>query len=140
MDPVGESTVRPGSAELIACVEAYFASADQCDVAGTLATMAPQCVVEYLTEGLLYEGRDTGVRTYFEQRAKKVVKSWHGAFFHVVDAAAGRVATRFSVRRTDQGGVERTANNIDLFEFEDRRIKRISVWKSAGKTPASIGR
>jgi ketosteroid isomerase-like protein len=126
---------RPDAGELIACVEAYFASADRCDVAATLAAMAPDCVMEYLTEGLRYEGRDAGIKAYFEARARNVVKSWHGNFRHVADAAAGRVATRFAVRRTDKGGVERTGDNIDLFEFEGRRIKRITVWKSAPKAP-----
>jgi len=123
----------PSAGELITYVEAYFASADSCDVAGTLQTMAPDCVMEYLTEGLRYEGRDEGVKTYFEQRAKQVVKSWHGDFLHVADAASGRVATRFAVRRTDKGGAERTADNIDLFEFEGRKIRRSTVWKSTGK-------
>lgn len=122
--------------DLIERVEAYFAYADRCDVAGTLSTMAPDCVLEYLTEGLRYTGRDAGIKTYFEQRAKKVVKSWHGDFSHTADAQAGRVATRFAVRRTDQGLAERTGDNINLFQFEGGLIKRISVWKSAGIAPA----
>lgn len=120
----------PTATELIAQVEAYFAAADNCDVRGTLATMAPDCVLEYLTEGLRFEGRDTGVKAYFVERAAKVVRSWHGDFTHTADAQNGRVATRFVVRRTDRGDAERSADNIDLFQFEGRLIKRISVWKS----------
>lgn len=122
--------------ELIERVEAYFAYADACDVAGTLSTMARDCVLEYLTEGVRYTGRDEDIKKYFEQRAKKVVKSWHGNFSHAADAQTGRVATRFDVRRTDQGLAERTGDNINLFQFEGRLIKRISVWKSAGIAPA----
>lgn len=135
---VGQETTL-SARELIDRVEAYFASADKCDVSATLETMAPDCVVEYLTEGVRYEGRDEGVKAYFEQRAKNVAKSWHGNLSHVADPVSGRVATRFDVRRTDKDGVERTGDNIDLFQFEGRQIKRISVWKSAGKTVALTG-
>jgi ketosteroid isomerase-like protein len=121
----------PSAQELIAQVEAYFAAADQCDVRGTLATMAPDCVLEYLTEGLRFEGRDTAVKGYFVERAAKVVRSWHGDFTHTADAASGRVATRFAVRRTDRGLAERASDNINLFQFEGSQIRRISVWKSS---------
>ncbi|MSQ70952.1 MAG: hypothetical protein EXR27_06625 [Betaproteobacteria bacterium] len=118
--------------ELVDRVEAYFAAADRCDVGATLACMTADCVLEYLTEGLRYEGRDSCVRDYFAARAGKVLRSWHGNFTHTPDSASGRIATRFNVRRTDQGVAERTADNINLFQFEGRLIKRISVWKGAG--------
>lgn len=123
---------KPSAGELVERVEAYFASADKGDVAGTLSSMAPDCVLEYLTEGIQYSGRDEGIKTYFEQRAMNVVTSWHGNFVHTVDSQTGRVATRFDVRRTDQGLPERTGDHINLFQFEGRQIKRISVWKSPG--------
>jgi hypothetical protein len=116
--------------ELIERIEAYFAAADRCDVAGTLKCLAADCVLEYVTEGERYEGRDTGVRRYFEGRAGKVRTSWHGNFTHTADAERGRVATRFAVRRTDQGVAERTGDNINLFEFEGPLIRRITVWRS----------
>ena len=82
------------------------------------------------TEGERYEGRDTGVKAYFEARAKKVAKSWHGEYVHTVDVENGRVATRFAVRRTDEGKAERTGDNINLFQFDGRLIRRVSVWRS----------
>ena len=91
---------KPSARELIDRVEAYFANADRCDVAATLSDMAPDCLLEYLTEGLCYAGRDGAIKTYFEERARQVVKSWHGNFMHAADANSGRVATRFEVRRT----------------------------------------
>jgi hypothetical protein len=94
--------------------------------------MAPDCVLEYLTEGLRYVGRDDEIKAYFEQRARIVVKSWHGYFTHAADPERGLVATRFAVRRTDRGMTERTGDHINLFQFDGRRIKRISVWKSPG--------
>ncbi len=121
--------MKPGAAELGARVEAYFASIDRSDLAATLATMAPDCVIEYVTDGSRFEGRDAGVKAYFEQRNANVLKSWHGNFMHTADLESARVATRFSVRRTDKGAAERTGDNINLFQFEGRRIARIAVWR-----------
>ena len=126
------STSKESADTLIERIETYFDCADRCDVAGTLATMAPDCVLEYLTENERYEGRDAGIRGYFEARAKKVRQSWHGDFTHAADPVRGIVATRFAVRRTDAGLAERLGDNINLFQFEGRLIKRISVWKSPG--------
>ena len=113
-------------------VEAYFASSDRSDLAATLDTMASDCVIEYVTDGSRFEGRDEGVKAYFEQRNALVLKSWHGNFRHAADAASGRVATRFDVRRTDRGVPERTGDNMNLFEFEGGRIRRIAVWRGKG--------
>jgi ketosteroid isomerase-like protein len=125
---------KPAAEMLIARVEAYFASVDRSDLAGILATMAPDCVVEYVTDGSLFVGRDTGVKAYFEQRNSIVVKSWHGNFIHAADPVSGLVATRFDVRRTDKGVAERTGDNINLFQFDGLAITRIAVWRGAGKS------
>ena len=42
--------------ELTDRVEAYFASIDRSDLAATLATMTPDCVIEYVTDGSRFEG------------------------------------------------------------------------------------
>lgn len=116
--------------ELIGCIEAYFASTDIFDVPATLNTMTPDCVMEYLSDNRRYEGRDEGIKAYFEQRAGKLAKAWHGNFSHVVDPSSGRVATRFDVRRQEKDGDPEVRDNINLFQFEGRLIKRISVWRS----------
>ncbi|HZQ73625.1 MAG TPA: nuclear transport factor 2 family protein [Burkholderiales bacterium] len=110
-------------------VEAYFASIDRQDLPATLATMAPDCTIEYVTDGSRFVGRDSGVKAYFEKRNAGCEKSWHGDFFHVADVAAGRVATRFKVRRTDRGVPERHGDNINVFQFAGGKIQRIAVWR-----------
>ena len=132
-DPGAET---PSAEDLIACVEAYFASADSFDISETLAVMTPDCVLEYLTDDRRYEGRDEGIKAYFEQRAKTFDTAWHGTFFHVADPARGCVATRFDVRRKLKDGATEIRDNINLFEFEGRLVKRISVWRSLLKAPA----
>jgi len=125
--------VLPGARDLTDQVEAYFANVDRSDLAAVLATMTPDCVIEYVTDGSRFEGRDEGVKAYFEKRNAGVLKSWHGNFWHVADPSNGRVTTRFDVRRTDRGAAERTGDNINIFEFEGSRIRRIAVWRGAGR-------
>ncbi len=130
------STNTPATAnELIALVEAYFASVDRNDLSGTLAAMAPDCVLEYKTQGAQFVGRDEGIRKYFADRYANVLPSWHGNFTHTVDPARGRIATRFDVRRTDRSAPERAGDNLNLFQFEGRQMKLISVWRGEGNPP-----
>ncbi|MEO7402828.1 MAG: nuclear transport factor 2 family protein [Burkholderiales bacterium] len=118
-----------GADQLIARVEAYFACVDRSDLAGVLAAMAPDCVVEYRSQGQVFEGREEGIRKYFTERNANCLKSWHGNFTHTVDAANNRIATRFDVRRTDRGAAERFGDNLNLFQFEGPLMKRIAVWR-----------
>ncbi|MEO7404550.1 MAG: nuclear transport factor 2 family protein, partial [Burkholderiales bacterium] len=113
---------------LVALIEEYFASVDRNDIPSTLATMTADCVLEYRTHGKVYVGRDTGIRDYFVDRNATVVQSWHGNTVHTVDVPNARVATRFDLRRTDRGAPEQSGDNLNLFQFEGARIKRISVW------------
>ena len=122
---------------LTECVERYFACVDRKDLAGVLATMTADCVVEYVSDGSRFEGRDAGVKAYFEKRNAQVVQSWHGNFRHAADVAAGRVATRFDVRRTDHGAPERGSDNINFFEFDGGKIRRIAVWRGVGKAQSA---
>jgi hypothetical protein len=64
----------PTAEELIECIEAYFASTDNFDVAATLRTMTPDCTLEYLSADINHQGRDTGIRKYFEDRAQALVE------------------------------------------------------------------
>jgi ketosteroid isomerase-like protein len=127
------ANAQPSARELTDQVEAYFASIDRKDLAATLANMTSDCVIEYVTDGSRFEGRDEGVKAYFEKRHGNVLKSWHGNFWHVADLSNARVTTRFDVRRTDRGAAERTGDNVNIFEFEGRLIRRIAVWRGTGR-------
>ncbi len=126
-------SVQPGATALVAIVEAYFGAVDRDDIPGTLATMAPDCVLEYRTLGKVYAGRDSGIRDYFTARRDQVRQSWHVNTQHTVDLSAARVATRFDLRRIDRGGLEQTGDNLNLFEFDGARIRRISVWSGLAR-------
>jgi hypothetical protein len=117
------------ASDLTKQVEAYFGAVDRADLAGILKTMTPDVTMHYVSAGERYSGRDTGVKAYFTKRNAGVEKSWHGDFWHIADVPAGRVATRFGVRRTDKGQPERLGDNVNTFEFEGTLIKRICVWR-----------
>ncbi len=123
----------PDAQHLIDCIETYFASTDNFDVQATLGTMTPDCMLEYLTDNRRYEGRDEGIKEYFEERAVMLASAWHGNFSHVADPVRGRVASRFDVRRREKDGEMVVRDNINLFQFESRLIRRISVWRSVAK-------
>ncbi len=125
----------PTAQELIECVEAYFASTDNFDVEATLKTMTPDCTLEYLSADIHHQGRDTGIKKYFENRAQTLTSAWHGNFSHTVDTEQGRVATRFNVRREEKDGEMVVRDNLNLFQFEGRLISQISVWRSSPQEP-----
>ncbi len=119
----------PTAEELVGCVETYFASTDNLDVAATLRTMTPDCRLDYLSADIHHQGRDTGIKEYFEERAQSLASAWHGNFSHTVDTGQNRVATRFNVRREEKDGGMVVRENINLFQFEGRLISQISVWR-----------
>ncbi|MGE0314423.1 MAG: nuclear transport factor 2 family protein [Lautropia sp.] len=125
---MSRSSVQPSATALVDIIEAYFAAVDRDDIAAILSTMTADCVLEYRTLGKVCAGRDTGIRDYFTARGAQVESSWHGNTQHTVDTSAARVATRFDLRRVDRDGIEQTGDNLNLFEFEGARIRRISVW------------
>jgi hypothetical protein len=135
-EPGAAREAMPNAQELIDCIDAYFSSTDSFDVLATLSTMTPECVMEYMTDNRRYEGRDKGIKAYFERRGEMLSNAWHGNFSHVADPLCGRVATRFDVRRREKGGDTVVRDNINFFQFEGRLIKRISVWRSAAKEAA----
>jgi ketosteroid isomerase-like protein len=131
--------VVPTAAELIAMVEAYFEGVDRDDLDATLAGMTPDCVLDYKTMGVQYVGRDQGIRNYFIERRANLVHGWHGNCSHTVDVTNGRVATRFELRRTDKDKPAIVNDNLNLFQFEGGKIKRIWVWRGEMESTVKNG-
>jgi hypothetical protein len=66
----------------------------------------------------------------FERRLEYTKNACHGNFRHLVDEKMGWVTTRFDVKRTDMNDLYREMDNINFFEFEESKIKKISIWMS----------
>ncbi len=118
---------------MVDTIEAYFHEVDRFDTDAILAHLADDCFMEIVTHGEAYSGL-AEIRAVYDARAERVRKSWHGDFQHTVDAEAGRVATRLTVRRTLSDGIEETIDNITVFEIANRGIRRISVWMNGQNT------
>ena len=119
---------------MIDAIDRYFDTVDNGDVAGTLVELTPDCVIAVVTDGIAHEGRDTAIKAMFERRLQSVDKAWHGNRRYVADPATGLASTRFDVRRTSSDGSKIAMDNINFFEFEGDKLRRISIWMSGENT------
>ena len=124
---------KPNAGQLIATAEAYFARVDEGDVPGVMALLTPNCMVEVVTHPISHDGA-AAIEAMFTRRLSGTRHAWHGNFVHVADAGAGRLTSRFDVKRTGTGGDERGMDNINMFEFDGPLISRISIWMSGENT------
>lgn len=114
--------------ELIDLAERYFACVDAKDLSGVLARLAPECRMTIETSAVIHDGRDGAIRSMFAAYFERWATVWHGNFDHVADAANGRLACRFDVRKTASDGSVDEKRNANFFTFEDGLIRRISVY------------
>ena len=119
---------------MIDAIDRYFDTVDNGDVLGTLAELTPDCVISVITAGVSHEGRDAAIKTMFERRLETVNDAWHGNRRYVADPASGLASTRFDVRRTSTDGSKVAMDNINFFEFEGDKLRRISIWMSGENT------
>ena len=87
-----------------------------------------------ITDGVVHEGRDAAIKAMFERRLESVNDAWHGNRRYVADPATGLASTRFDVRRTSTDGSKIAMDNINFFEFEGNKLRRISIWMSGENT------
>ncbi len=110
-------------------IEHYFAAVDAGDVDAIIDTLAPRCVLEVVTAGVKHRGLKA-IRTMFEARFQVRASGWHGDFTHATDPAGGFAATRFRVRSVDRDGRVNERRNVNAFEFDGVRIRRVQIWMS----------
>ena len=119
---------------MIDAIDRYFDTVDNRDVSGTLAELTTDCVISVITDGVSHKGRDEAIKAMFERRLETVNDAWHGNRRHVADPASGVASTRFDVRRTSKDGSKIAMDNINFFEFEGAKLRRISIWMSGENT------
>lgn len=119
---------------MIDAIDRYFDTVDNGDVPGTLAELTADCVISVITDGVSHEGRDAAIKAMFERRLESVNDAWHGNRRYVADPASGLASTRFDVRRTSTDGSKIAMDNINFFEFEGDKLRRISIWMSGENT------
>ena len=119
---------------MIDTIDRYFDTVDNGDVPGTLAELTADCLISVITDGVSHEGRDDAIKAMFERRLESVNDAWHGNRRYVADPASGLASTRFDVRRTSTDGSKIAMDNINFFEFEGDKLRRISIWMSGENT------
>ncbi len=120
--------------QMIDVIDRYFDAVDNGDVPGTLAELTPDCAITVVTDGVTHQGRDTQIKEMFERRLTTVDTAWHGNRRYVADPQTGTATTRFDVRRTSTDGSQIAMDNINFFEFEGDKLRRISIWMSGENT------
>ena len=110
-------------------IERYFAAVDAGDIDAIMATLAPRCVLEVVTAGVKHRGLKA-IRAMFEARFQIRASGWHGGFSHATDPARSFAATRFRVRSVDRDGTVNERHNVNAFEFDGPRIRRVQIWMS----------
>lgn len=125
---------KPTAQQMIDVIDRYFDAVDAGDVPGTLAELTPDCEIAVVTDDITHAGRDTAIKEMFERRLTSVRDAWHGNRRYVADPETGTAATRFDVRRTSSDGSNIAMDNINFFEFEGDKLRRISIWMSGENT------
>lgn len=117
----------------IALVERYFAAVDAQDLQEVLSTLSHDCVftVETHRVGLRGHAEISGMfrRLWAQHRSVS-----HGAFVHVPDPAAGRIASRFKVVNVALDGREHHKSNCNFFEVAGGKFTRVAVYMAGENT------
>ena len=119
--------------DLIALATAYFKDVDRFDTDAILSHCTDDVVMEVPTHGVRKEGI-AAVRQTYLNRADAVKESWHGDFKFTCDEAAGRLAIRLAVKRTNADGSPEEMDNLTLLQFKGDLISSITVWMSGSNS------
>ena len=119
---------------MVALVERYFASVDAQDLDGTLAALAPDCVLSVPTAGVQHHGRDGEIRTMFAGLFDRFESLWHGEFRHIADVEEGTIASGFIVRNVARDGAQDEKHNCNFFTVQDGKLSAISVYMMGHNT------
>ena len=119
---------------LVNLVERYFSCVDANDLDGVLDCFTEDAVLTIQSAHSTHEGRDTGLRTMYEDLfATYRPRMRHIHFTHVADPENNRVASQFTVELTDTEGTELTLTNANFFYLRDLRFARVFVYMSDGQ-------
>ena len=114
---------------LVARIESYYDAVDRLDTEAIVAHFTSDGVMEIPTGDVRHAGHDA-IRATYVRRAAEVTQSFHGNYTHVIDAQAGRAATRLDTRRTTTEDQTIEMDCIAFFTFDGELIKNIAIWMS----------
>jgi len=112
--------------------QSYFGNVDNKMVEAVLDCFTADAVFTVQSAFTSYEGRDSGIKKFYQSITAGFEKIWHGDFEHIVDVESQRISTQFNVRRTDLNGAEASMSNCNVFRFEDGKFNQVFVYASGG--------
>ena len=112
--------------------QSYFSNVDHKNLDVILDCFARDAVFTVQSTFTSYEGRDSGIRKFYESISAGFLKIWHGDFEHIVDVESQRISTQFNVRRTHLNGAEASMSNCNVFRFKDGKFNQVFVYASGG--------
>ena len=119
--------------QMINMVEhSYFSNVDHKNLNVVLDCFTGDAVFTVQSAFTSYEGRDTGIKKFYETITAGFQEIWHGDFEHTVDVDSQRMSTQFNVRRKDLNGDESSMSNCNVFRFENGKFKQVFVYASGG--------
>lgn len=107
----------------------YFGNVDHKFLDSVMMCFLPDATMTIQTDNLTHHG--TGeIRRMFDSFFQNYRKIWHGEYRPVVDVERQTVAVQFVATRDTHSGEHQRALNCNFFEFEDGKIKSITVYMS----------
>jgi len=118
---------------LVDMVERYFNYVDNFDLDGVLSCFTEDAVVTIQSAHSIHDGRDSAIRTMYEELFANYRKHLrHIHFRHVADPENSRVASQFSVEMTDNDDNQIRLANSNFFYLESGKFKRMYIYMSDG--------
>jgi len=107
----------------------YFGNVDNKFLESLMECFHPDATLTIQTANTTHNG--TGeIRRMFNDFFQNYRKIWHGEFKHVVDVDRQMVAVQFTATRDTHDGEHQRALNCNFFEFEDRKIRSVTIYMS----------
>ncbi len=107
----------------------YFGNVDNKFLESLMECFHPDATLTIQTANTTHNG--TGeIQRMFNDFFQNYRKIWHGDFKHVVDVDRQIVAVQFTATRDTHDGEHQRALNCNFFEFEDLKIRSITIYMS----------
>ncbi|MCR9256231.1 MAG: nuclear transport factor 2 family protein [Alphaproteobacteria bacterium] len=119
--------------EMIDLVRTYFAAVDGEDLPGVLATLTEDCRFTVETHGVELTGHEA-ISGMFRRLWGQHEAVLHDRFTFVVDPEHDRIAARFKVTNTHQGGRLVHKSNCNFFTVRDDRFDSVAVYMAGENT------
>lgn len=108
----------------------YFRNVDEKNLTAVLNCFNKDAVFTIQSSGTVHEGRDTGIKTMFENLFENYEATMHRHFHHIADPPNSRIASQFTVDFWEHDGSEYFYTNCNFWYLEDGKFQEVYVYMS----------